>query len=45
MSFVTMLFGWMPLGLQAVAAGVVGIFLIWTILKIVAIIMDCIPFL
>lgn len=38
-------FGWMPPLLQIAVAGVVGIFVIWSVVKVISVIMDIIPFL
>lgn len=44
MGYITMLFQWMPPVIQVISIGIVSIFIILTVLKIVKIILDCIPF-
>jgi hypothetical protein len=44
-SFFTALFGWLPPALQIIAIGVVAIFFVLTILRLIAFILDVIPFL
>lgn len=43
--FLLSFFGWMPPLMQVLVAGVVGIFVIWSVVKIIAVVMDIIPFL
>lgn len=45
LQFVTQLLDWLPLSLHAVASGVIVIFVIVTLLRIVSLILDAIPFL
>lgn len=45
LQFVNVLLGWLPLPLQALAAGVIVIFTLVTLLRIVSLVLDALPFL
>lgn len=44
-TFMVSLFAWMPIPLQVMCYGVVTLFILFTILHIVAFVLDLIPFL
>ena len=43
--YVLSMFGWLPTVMQVVVYGVIALFIIWSVLKIVQLVMDLIPFL
>lgn len=45
LQFVTALLGWLPLPLYLLAGGVVSIFVVVVLLRIISLILDALPFL
>lgn len=45
LEMITTLCGWMPDSLQVLVIGVVAIFVIITLMRLISFILDCIPFL
>lgn len=45
LQYINMLFGWLPLPFQALAAGIIVIFMAVTLLRIVGLVLDALPFL
>lgn len=43
-SGINLMFSWLPTVLQLLFAGIVSVFLIWAVVKIVTVVLDLIPF-